>query len=477
MRNIFRFIKEHPYFSALFLILVAVRVWYVINPSPVWWDTSIYIGMGKHIYSGGYIGIWENFRPLLFPLLLGLSWKIHFDPLVFGKLFVFFGSIGSLLLAYLLGKKIEGEKTGILSMLLLGVTPIFFYYTNVQITDIPSVCMCLLSLYFFTQKKYFWSGLISGIAFSLRFPQGLVIIPIALSIVIGTLEFHDFRRTALLIVKRLFFFLLGFSIIIVPYLIFNLIRYGDMFLPFELATKILLGGAFYLYDKGIYFYFIEVFKQNPFSLFALVGIIIAGINYRRARRNPALLSICLSLLFFVGYFSWQPHKELRYGIAFLPYIFVLSGYALISISNKLPKKMINASLFVIALLIAIFLFSHRGDIRKPSMPEENRYFETYFEGKGYSRVLTTSPTHLIYENIKILELYDSWEAGIDALHRRYERHDVDYVTLDTSQIFCQKTPDECSALEDLFISDLDQKGNRIYYHKASDRELYIYRVK
>ena len=40
------------------------------------WDESVYMGMGKYIYSNGQIGLWEDIRPIVLPLILGLFWKV-----------------------------------------------------------------------------------------------------------------------------------------------------------------------------------------------------------------------------------------------------------------------------------------------------------------------------------------------------------------------------------------------------------------
>src|SRR3989338_4913484 len=72
--------KKHP--LALILVFsLFIRLMYIALNYPLWWDSHIYISIGKYIFSSGEIGIWESFRPLLHPFLLGIFWKLGFNPI------------------------------------------------------------------------------------------------------------------------------------------------------------------------------------------------------------------------------------------------------------------------------------------------------------------------------------------------------------------------------------------------------------
>ena len=69
-------------FFILFLF-VAVKLFF-LSPN-IWWDSSVYIGMGKYMASFGKAGLWEISRPIVWPLILGFFWKLGLDVIFVGK--------------------------------------------------------------------------------------------------------------------------------------------------------------------------------------------------------------------------------------------------------------------------------------------------------------------------------------------------------------------------------------------------------
>src|SRR3989338_1546051 len=103
---------EYPLFFILFFAFL-VRVIYLFLNYPLWWDSHVYIGMGKYIFSGGQLGIWEVFRPILYPLLLGLFWKFGFNPIIFGKIMDLLLSLICIYLVYKIAKEVFNEKVAL----------------------------------------------------------------------------------------------------------------------------------------------------------------------------------------------------------------------------------------------------------------------------------------------------------------------------------------------------------------------------
>ncbi len=473
MKKLKDFITTHPWFVGTFLMLTAIRVWYVLLPTTPWWDTSVYIGIGKYIFTGGHVGLWEPFRPLLWPIIQGGVWKIGINPLVFGMIFVFLASVGALLLTYLLGNKMK-EKSGVISMVLLGLTPVFFSFTNVQITDISSMALCLIAILFFSRASYFYAGLFAGIAFAFRFPAGLVILPLGLSILILAFE----ERVNLAYLKKVCIGVLrlslGFLCIILPYLVFNYVAFHDIVLPFKLATQI-LGGSGSMYDLGPLFYIKNIFAQNLFSVFAIVGVVMVLLTFKTSRKNSTVVPVVLSLIFFFVYFTWQPHKELRYSIAFLPYLFLMAGYALTVISNRLPKQFSAAVPVVCTVIIFSFVYTSRSQVYNLIPSTESKAYDTYFIDKGYQRIIATSPMQVASADIKIDELFDTWKNAEDALVRR--SGSIDYVSIDTSLISCDVAVESCDIEKEAFLKKLGEMGTEEYTATLSNnRELYIYHL-
>ena len=79
----------------------------VKNPS---WDTSSYILMGKYLYSFGQIGLWESFRPILYPAILGFFWKLGGDPILLVNILDMCFGLGSIYIIYLIGKAVFSNR-------------------------------------------------------------------------------------------------------------------------------------------------------------------------------------------------------------------------------------------------------------------------------------------------------------------------------------------------------------------------------
>ena len=102
-------VKEYPLLSILFLSII-IRIIYLSINWPLWWDAHVYIGMGKYIFSSGQMGIWESFRPLIHPTIIGVLWKIGLNPIAWGKCLDLIFSITAVLLLYKINFKLFNKN-------------------------------------------------------------------------------------------------------------------------------------------------------------------------------------------------------------------------------------------------------------------------------------------------------------------------------------------------------------------------------
>ena len=86
-----RVLKRHKVFLIIFLLFIVVKIFSLFVSHDIWWDSSVYLGIGKYIYSSGEAGLWEPSRPLVWPLMLGFFWEMGY--VFFGKLLVVFFSL------------------------------------------------------------------------------------------------------------------------------------------------------------------------------------------------------------------------------------------------------------------------------------------------------------------------------------------------------------------------------------------------
>ncbi|HLC33142.1 MAG TPA: glycosyltransferase family 39 protein, partial [Candidatus Nanoarchaeia archaeon] len=165
------------------VLAIALRLVFAFAYHEVWWDAGVYLGMGKFLFSQGASGLWEHIRPPLLPILLGVMWRFGLDPLLFGRLLEILLFAGVVAFTYLLTKDWFGEKEAIWSSLIVALSPIFFYLSFHQYTEIPSVFFVLLALWLL-KKHPFLSGLSLGLAVLSKFPAGIFVLPVAITLLV-----------------------------------------------------------------------------------------------------------------------------------------------------------------------------------------------------------------------------------------------------------------------------------------------------
>jgi 4-amino-4-deoxy-L-arabinose transferase-like glycosyltransferase len=135
----------------LFLGFFIIYLYFLINFKEydnVWWDGASYIGMGKYLFSHGSQGVFEFIKPILLPVFLGIFWKLGFNAVIAGKLFIFLVSFLTLTFLYLSAKEIFNKKAGIIASIILFLNPLFFLFMYRIYTEMMSVCFILGSVFF-----------------------------------------------------------------------------------------------------------------------------------------------------------------------------------------------------------------------------------------------------------------------------------------------------------------------------------------
>ncbi|MBA3550614.1 glycosyltransferase family 39 protein [Patescibacteria group bacterium] len=449
-----------------FLILLAVslftRLWYIAQPIEPWWDTSVYVGMGKFMFTDGAIGIWESLRPVLWPFVLGIFWKIGLDPQYWGKIIQILCSLGALYILYKIGERIY-KYVGIVSATIFSFTPVVFYYTAMPITDIPSMFFSLLGAYNVLNKRTFLAGLSVGIAFALRFPHALFVVPFGIFLLI-TLKKQS--------IKPLINLAVGFWSIALPYFLINIHLYQDALLPLRLGQTVvnMITSQF----QGPLYYAITLFTQNPLTIFALVGLGFYITAIKTWRSQEALTLIVLSILFVGGYFNYLEHKELRYSLAFLPYITLLIGYGLIRVSSYIPKpgKTIGIYILIIVLAGGVYIFKYIPTyiFYLSSAPSEARmrYYTFPLED---ANIITTSPQFVAYNNVKVVDFFDTWDNAY-RVFSTYEG-EFDHVALELCKLQC--TEETCENSKQKILAELTARYIQIFSEQDATCHLVIYK--
>jgi len=303
--------------------------------SDVWWDSAVYLGMGKYIYSQGNSGLWESSRPLIFPTILGIGWKLDFDYVYFGRTVSLIFSILVLISVYSIGIKLFSKKIALLAVFFTAFSYTFFFFSSNILTGIPSTFFVLLAFYFFLQNRFFLMGLFSGAAVMTRFFQVFVLIGV---ILVFLIYFYNRKHFT----KKLFYAAAGALLLVLPYFILNYYLYDDILLPFKIQNHLINTTGWILYE-GFGFYFIGLLKEN----FFIVSLLSLPLFFRK---NYKFYALTLIPFIYIIIFSFVSHKEMRFMLPILPFLYLLTSYCLFKIYNRIKYKKLALALFIVLII-------------------------------------------------------------------------------------------------------------------------------
>jgi hypothetical protein len=377
----------------LIIISIIVRIMLLFHYKTVWWDSAVYIGIGKALFSFGKQGIWESFRPLILSLFLGLVWKLDLNPLIIGKLLELSCSIISIVFIYMIGKEIFNKNTGIIAAILLSFSPIFFFMGFQLYVSIPATTFLLGSLYMLLKNRYIISGALIGLSALTKFTY-IIIIPFFIIYIVITQKN----------ISRILNFSSSLTVTFIPFLILNYILYQNPFLPFTFASSVIKKVLIcnYITVQPWYFYMLRIIIDNPLNVLLLAGIpliITTAIKTKdKKKRYTYLLTICLAIVPLL-YLQTMTCKIYRYMIIALPFITLISAY---TIDRYTPKKLIN---HIFAYILILTLALTGGYYFSQINIERDTFFDNHPFLEQSEKVFVTSPWHTLHTDRKLELLY------------------------------------------------------------------------
>ena len=338
-------LRNHIGIIIIIIIFLCANLVFLNFYNDVWWDSSVYMGMGKYIYSLGHSGLWEDYRMPLFPLILGFGWLLDMDIVLYSRIVSFIFSCLALFMTYKIGKESFSKKTGILASFFLAFSYTFFFFSGNILTEIPSTFFVMVSFYLFFKQRYFLSGLFAGISVMFRIFHSFVFIGIFAAFVLCKYNKKGFA-------SKIFNYFVGLLCLIGPYLSFNFFMYGDVLRPLKIQTFFVHTTAWNLYH-GWLFYPIELAKEN----FFLAALFIAPLLIYKNKKlmDHRIFALFASVIFYILFYSFAKHKEMRFMIVALPILYILLSILLFEIYKKMEFKKIAILIFIIMVLAWIFI--------------------------------------------------------------------------------------------------------------------------
>src|SRR3989338_4757616 len=434
--------KNKLIFLIILLFFFAKLIFFNKN---VWWDSAVYIGMGKYIYSFGRVGLWEASRPVVWPLILGLLWKLNLDVVFYPKMVELLFSAGCIYFTCLIGREVFNDKIALLSAFFVAFSPTFFNYTTIALTEIPSLFFGLAAVYYFIRRNFLFAGVLSGISFMTRFLQ------FGIFLILFLFLLSEYNRKNLI---NLFYLILGFVLTILPYLLFNYFSYNNLFYPFFLQT-FLTKYTGWMYHQPFWFYFLGLFKENILFVFAIIGLFLI-INAGKYKKKVIFFIFSLFFIFFI----LIKHKEMRFIITFLPYLSLITAYGIYSFLDKIKNRNVRNTIFIIA--ISVFLIQSFFQFEAAEIIDYSFFYE-HLDKENPENIWITNPVYIVDSNKKAELIYS---PSFDSTRIKELRGDItnaNSILMNTCDITCPPWDNICSNEKPIFIEELKKKFKLIAY--------------
>lgn len=407
--------KEESWIIIILIVSIMIYSLFLFANPVTMWDENVYLGNARsHIGTSNFT---EDFRFPLLEYVIASIWFIVGESLIVARIIMILFSLASILAFYLITKEFfKKSLLRIISTALFAFSPLMIYWSFRIYTDIPALCCMLFSIWLFlkylNRKKtplILGAGALASLAFLFRFPI------ILFAIVLGSY----------LLIKKMFkpiiYFALGAIVILIPWLLFNYIKYNNPI--WDLLAQ---GGAVAEYTA------MQPVKLMLINISGALGLIILGLlpflwwlifvkkkNRIFANKEYFWIILAMILIEIIFYALIVRLKLSRYILTISPLIILLSiaGIYWLSINFIKYKKIILISVIILFCLQTIILaYSniqtvHEQDFcRRPLYNAAEFLMLNYPEG---STVISNSwPWFGYYGNYKVSS---TWSPDVDFL--------------------------------------------------------------
>ncbi len=412
------------------LLSFLVRIAYLFYNPVRGWDESVYLNLGSDlahnpllyslinsgwndfIPSTDFIYSWPNigFRPPVLPYTLAILsyFKLNFIISILIPII----STWSVYLVFVLGKNLFNKRVGLISAIFFALLPINIYTSQKIWVDSVVAFFILLSF------NSFWQGFEVGnkrqkLLFGLYLALALLTRYTAMWIAPVFLLYFLFRDKSLNFLKDKYLWLavLIFFLVIIPWLIYGYVFYGQP-----------LGGFIHGLQAANYYGGIQewsYYLSRSWRIFTILGLgfIIALfyliINKEYQRRQVYLLLIWG--IFFSVMVMAMPHKEDRYILLVGPVVCIIVAYIIDKVKNRFYLQYTIIILFIVALSYTSYqAFKIEYVIEKDKssicLTQGFNYINTKLPGSA-SIISQQSPVIYYYTKRNILPYPEIWSIS------------------------------------------------------------------
>jgi 4-amino-4-deoxy-L-arabinose transferase-like glycosyltransferase len=428
--------------AVMFAFAVSYTLFLLSRFQLVMWDEAVYLGMGKYIYSGGSIGLWESIRPPFLPSLLGLLWKAGMDYVVSSKILMMLFSMGTAYVSYLVAKRID-KVTAPWAAFLVLFTPVLFAGSLEVMTEVPGAFFAVLSIYLFMRDHHALSGCAAFISFLTKYYNGLIFAAVCCWIA------YDLVINHRAIGKR-WRFAAVFLTLAAVLLAVNHTVYGSALDP--------------LIRAGIH-------QDNP--VHAVKGPMHNLLFYPLAIAGAPLLFLCifagwnrktipiaLVISAYLAYLIYIPNKQERFASSFIPFLTILASAGISRIAKRFPEKWRIPLLGIAVLAIMPMLYLDVSSVL--AFPKEKPPIVTEFHEYPYKGlILTMDPVPAAYSDARFMHYYND----VDDALAIYTAESYDMLIYNPWALYCA---DQVCESKKAAIGARIMNENKLLLNRTSD---------
>ncbi len=357
-------------FSATFLF------WQLGRNHLIEWDEGIYALVAKNILVAGdwLTFTWQHGFPWFEkpPLYLWLTAPLikilgttSLAPRIWSALF----GLGAIIATFFWGKKMFGERVGLMAGLVLASTTGFLYYARLGMLDVPVTFFVTIALYFFwqareTQQSKFW--IFFGVSTALgTLTKGVVgMFPIAIAALFVAIEItldRSFKRYSF---KNLFSCFLVFLSFVLPWHLVMYFKHGQPFLENYLLYHVLLRSSSAIEGKyAPTFWFVTVIKTQFRIWFIPLLPAVPWSLYRVLKKSRKIIFLAIWAAVIFSVFTVSKSKLIWYIIPIYPVLSLLVAVFIEFVSSRLkfvrvfrPQTLLLPAVFLTALGYNLFMW-------------------------------------------------------------------------------------------------------------------------
>lgn len=417
--------KTKENFILLSIIILFSIIWLTLflNFSTLWaQDSYWYARLGENLATGkGFTldGTSPHAQyPIGLPLLIMVAYFMTKNAPIAGIIISFILSLCSIILAYLIGKKVS-SSVGIISAILLASHNLFIFNSMSTMTETPFMFFSVLGLYLF-MESYKKRILVIPAAISIvlsiliRYDGFFLIFPIAFYMFYRKKDFEDF------FFSKKTFIAIGLGLAMLgAWFLRNIIAFGK---PLINAHSSGDGSLGFSIKYALEFFSYLRYTGYLFPILTIIGIFFVLFKMKNLEMKTYLIWTFIYLLFH----SWWWARAFRFYGQILILFCIFSAIALEKIYKFFQKNKKNLGRFIVVLFVALLIFEqlfifYSGIINHETTIKTLNRYNPIKQASEYANTnlpedaVCVFPEYVVYTNYLKKSQATTYQSGLNYL--------------------------------------------------------------